>query len=214
MARDLYQRAQQANPVDQLALYTRILELRPQDPWILFLRGVAHCKLGLLDQALGDLDLAIWLRPRFAAAITERGLALTHMGELENAMDALDEALAYDPAYAIAHENYGLAMAWLVAGRMRWPRLTWLSAWSRATWTIARPEARCFIDLGRHGEAQRDLQAYLDALPDGPKAAGVRKVLGLLPPTRRRRRRRPIRGRPTPSGASSWCSALTIRWKC
>jgi hypothetical protein len=38
--------------------------------------------------------------------------------------------------------------------------------------------------LGRHGEARRDLQAYLDALPDGPKATSVHKVLGLLPPGR------------------------------
>jgi tetratricopeptide (TPR) repeat protein len=181
-ARELYWRAQKASPVDQLALYTRILELQPQEPVTLYLRGVAHCKLGLLDQALDDLDLAIWLRPRFAAAITERGLALTHMGEMAAALDALDEALAYDPAYAIAHENYCVAMA--VAGR-------WQDALAPADMAVrleprnldycaSRGEVLC--NLGRHGEAQRDLQAYLDALPDGPKAAGVRKVLSLLPP--------------------------------
>lgn len=180
-AAELYQHAreceQQDNLIDALASYTRILELRPRDPVIFFLRGITHSKLHMGQEALDDLDWAISLRARFPAAITERGLTLAHMGELENAMVAIDEALALDPGYALAHQNKGFVHA--LAGR-------WQEALASVDVAVhVEPNnveyragrGEIYAKLGQFDRARRDLQVYLDALPEGPKANAIHDVL-------------------------------------
>ncbi|WP_441292338.1 tetratricopeptide repeat protein [Sorangium sp. KYC3313] len=72
-------------------------------------RGVVRCKLQRYPAAIADLNRAIRLRPRFAAALTERGLAYVESGEVEKAIQDYDAAIAIDPSYGVAHENKGAA---------------------------------------------------------------------------------------------------------
>ncbi len=185
LAAELQQHAreceQQGNLIDALASYTRILELTPRDPVIFHRRGITHCKLAMGQEALDDLDWAISLRARFPAAITERGLTLALMGELENAMVAIDEALALDPGYAIAHLNKSFVHR--LAGRLQ-------EAWASIDMAVHlepnNAEYRAgrgdiYANLGQFDSARRDFQAYLDALPEGPRANAIRNMLSQIP---------------------------------
>jgi tetratricopeptide (TPR) repeat protein len=68
-------------------------------------RGLERCKRGQHREAIADLDRALELRPRFAAALTERGVARELCGDFAGALRDCDAAIAADPSYPLAHAN-------------------------------------------------------------------------------------------------------------
>ena len=68
-------------------------------------RGLAKCHLKRYLEAIADLDRALELSPRFAAALTERGLAHVSAGDLESGLRDYDASIVADPSYWVAYEN-------------------------------------------------------------------------------------------------------------
>jgi len=100
---------QRGDAVGALVAFGNVIERAPNSS-AYYGRGVVNCKLRRHTEAIADLDRAVELRPRFAAALTERGLARLESGDIDRALTDYDAALAIDPAYGVAHENKGLAL--------------------------------------------------------------------------------------------------------
>nr|WP_063762156.1 tetratricopeptide repeat protein [Streptomyces bicolor] len=87
---------------DQRAAVTaldRALELAPDDPHSLALRGEYHRVLEAYDEAVRDLDRALTLNPADAFAAASRGAIHYSRGELEEALADLDRAVRLKPDY-------------------------------------------------------------------------------------------------------------------
>jgi tetratricopeptide (TPR) repeat protein len=72
-------------------------------------RGRAHMKLGELDAAMTDYDLAIAVQPEHAGAWNSRAWVLFLQGSHEAALDTVDRALALDNARALDTRAHILA---------------------------------------------------------------------------------------------------------
>ncbi|MEU8992274.1 tetratricopeptide repeat protein [Streptomyces sp. NPDC048558] len=85
-----------------VALLNRALELHPDDPRSLGLRGEYHRVLGRHDEAIGDLDRALELNPADAFALASRGATRLSREGLDEALADLDEAVRLKPDYSWA----------------------------------------------------------------------------------------------------------------
>lgn len=130
-----------------------------------YARGVANCKLRRYPQAIADLDRALELRPRFAAALTERGLARQQSGDIDRAFADYDAALAIDPAYGLAHENKGTALL----KQERWAdAVPYLDLALRITPQTPRVRYNRGIAHEWLGDLPRALRDLQDAVRSGP----------------------------------------------
>jgi tetratricopeptide (TPR) repeat protein len=100
---------QSADYVDAGTLYRRTLERNPAS-WM------AHHNLGAselsaptgrLDDAVGHLQAALRLNPRYADAHNSLGVALKQMGKLDEAAARHEEAIRINPDFAAAYNNLG-----------------------------------------------------------------------------------------------------------
>jgi lipoprotein NlpI len=85
---------------------TRIVSAR-QVSVLYTLRGAAYGRKHDYDHALHDLDTAIEMNPKYAAAFANRGLVFTGQGEYDRAIDEFTHAIALDPKFARAYANRG-----------------------------------------------------------------------------------------------------------
>ncbi|MEU9055737.1 tetratricopeptide repeat protein [Streptomyces sp. NPDC048384] len=85
-----------------VALLNQALELHPDDPRSLGLRGEYHRVLGRHDQAISDLDRALELNPADAFALASRGATRLSREGLDEALADLDEAVRLKPDYSWA----------------------------------------------------------------------------------------------------------------
>jgi tetratricopeptide (TPR) repeat protein len=86
------------------------LALRPDDPGLLYDRGVLHCIAKSHNDAITDLDRALRLREGDsdvlrAPALCERGLAYDKLGDWKRALKEYNDAGAADPSYALVDVN-------------------------------------------------------------------------------------------------------------
>ena len=100
---------QSAEYVDAETLYRGTLERNPGS-WM------AHHNLGAseltaptgrLDQAVGHLQAALRLNPRYADAHNSLGVAMKQKGRLDEAATHYEEAIRLRPEFAAAHNNLG-----------------------------------------------------------------------------------------------------------
>ncbi|MGW6732751.1 tetratricopeptide repeat protein [Streptomyces sp. NPDC055013] len=85
-----------------VALLNRALELVPDDPRSLALRGEYHRVLGRHDEAISDLDRALELNPADAFALASRGATRLSREGLDEALADLDGAVRLKPDYSWA----------------------------------------------------------------------------------------------------------------
>jgi tetratricopeptide (TPR) repeat protein len=110
----------------------RVLELEPDNPYNMFLRGEHLRILGRYEEAVADLDQGIRLDPGQAFAWASRGAARLALGELEEAHADLNRALDLNADYA-----------WALARRAR-------------LWRARRDRTRQLTDLDRALALQPD----------------------------------------------------------
>lgn len=82
-----------------VAALDRALELTPDDPHSLTLRGEYHRVLEAYDEAIRDLDRALALNPADAFAAASRGAVHLGRADLDEALTDLDRAVELKPDY-------------------------------------------------------------------------------------------------------------------
>jgi Flp pilus assembly protein TadD len=95
---------------EAIALYRRILSLRPDLPDIYNNFGHALAALGKPDAAVLAFECAVALKPDYPEAFCNWGLALAELGRFDDADAKYRQALAVDPAFAGAYNNIGLLL--------------------------------------------------------------------------------------------------------
>lgn len=152
----------------------QVLELEPDNPYNVFLRGEHLRILGRHDEAIRDLDQGIRMDPDSAFPRASRGAAHLARGDLDAALDDLNHALRLDPDYA-----------WALARRARlWrahrDRVRQLADLDRALalqpdWAWARCERGDALRVaGRQEEALVDYDRALALDPDYASAYASR----------------------------------------
>ena len=77
--------------------YDNAIQLKPDDAWLYYSRGVAKTSLGQYDAAIDDFDKAIHLKPDYASVYYSRGLIKHDLRQYAAAIDDLDKAIHLKP---------------------------------------------------------------------------------------------------------------------
>jgi predicted O-linked N-acetylglucosamine transferase (SPINDLY family) len=88
-------------------LYRKILQARPRHFDCLHLLGVIHHCRGEYREAVRQIDLALKVNAKSAAAHNNRGVAIKNLKRLDEALACFDRAVALKPDYAEAFNNRG-----------------------------------------------------------------------------------------------------------
>lgn len=78
-----------------------------------FVRGMAHGRMGLIDEGIADLSVFIERNPNDSRALTKRGVRYLWKGDKKNAQRDLEKAIKIDPTNAEAHDDLGVILAQL-----------------------------------------------------------------------------------------------------
>ncbi|MDX2221963.1 MAG: tetratricopeptide repeat protein, partial [Rhodospirillaceae bacterium] len=86
------------------------LRLAPENPTYLSNRGEAYRRLGQLNLAKADLQMALQIAPNSAAALNNLGLTLNGLGDKAGARKCFAQAVRLKPGYVEAINNLGLVL--------------------------------------------------------------------------------------------------------
>jgi tetratricopeptide (TPR) repeat protein len=92
-----------------IAIYTKIIELDPENAFAYTKRGYSHYKLGEDQQAINDYNKTIELNPDYAETYALRGLAYAFLQQQEQAINDCRKALELNPDLAEAYLGLGRA---------------------------------------------------------------------------------------------------------
>jgi len=93
----------------KMKLYTKAIELNPNDTDAYYKRGSAKSKLQDYKGAIKDNNKAIELNPNFAMAYLNRGAAKGGLQDYKGAIEDYNKAIELNPDYALAYANRGNA---------------------------------------------------------------------------------------------------------
>jgi predicted O-linked N-acetylglucosamine transferase (SPINDLY family) len=158
------------------ALYRRALEADPGHFDARHHLGIIHHQRGEHIAAIRQIDAALKVNPKIAAAHNNRGAALAALGRLEEAADSYARAVALAPDYLDAHLNRGSALKDL--GRLD----AALACYDKAL-ALAPGHALAFVKRGnvlqrlrRFAEAVESYDRALALMPDSNEACNNRGV--------------------------------------
>jgi tetratricopeptide (TPR) repeat protein len=99
----------QAGKLDEaIKLFSKSIELQPEDYYSWFNRGIAKNMQGYNEEALLDFDQTVKLAPEFKKGYLNRGTAKKRMTDYEGALSDYSYAIKIDSNYADAYFNRGL----------------------------------------------------------------------------------------------------------
>lgn len=156
-----------------LRAYGKALRLRPEDPDLLFARGLARVRSGDVDAGIGDYRRALEADPDDALIRVNLGIALAAVGRTDEAVAAYREAMKVNPHEPLAHFNLGNL-------RLRGGEPRRAAEHYRRTLEIDRGLAPAHFNLARAYVATRQYRRALDALESGlafdPEEEGAREL--------------------------------------
>ena len=91
--------------------YTAAIKLDERQDQAFFGRGMALGRMGLVDEAIADLDVYIQRHPNSSVAYTKRGVRNIWRNHLAEAERDLTRAIELDPDNAEAHDDLGVVHA-------------------------------------------------------------------------------------------------------
>jgi len=156
---------------DDVALFSRALEVTSDNAQAHFNLATALGRQGRYDEAIAHLRSAIKITPAYTSAHYNLGMALMSQGNLEEAAQAYETALRLRPDYLAAHQNLGVVL--LALGKSEAAREQFLEA---VRLDPASAVTRCNLGLaltaeGKPADAARQFTealrlqpGYLDAL--------------------------------------------------
>jgi Flp pilus assembly protein TadD len=92
-----------------IEVYTKAIELDPNDAEAYNNRGLEYHNKGQYDSAIGDYTKAIELDPNYFYAYNNRGNAYANKGQYDSAIEDYNKAIALNPNYASVYNNRGTA---------------------------------------------------------------------------------------------------------
>jgi tetratricopeptide (TPR) repeat protein len=102
------EKAQAGKLKEAIVLFTKSLELRPEDYYCWYNRGIAKSMLDLYEEALPDFEQTIKLAPTYKKGYLNRGTTRKHLTDYEGAIVDYTYALKLDSNYTDAYYNRGL----------------------------------------------------------------------------------------------------------
>lgn len=104
----------EAGELDEaMVLFSRSIELEPDDHYAWFNRGITQNMLGLNRGALLDFEQTIKLDPYYAKGYLNRGTTKKRLTDYEGAISDYSYAITLEPEYADAFYNRGLVLEML-----------------------------------------------------------------------------------------------------
>jgi tetratricopeptide (TPR) repeat protein len=92
-----------------IALFTRALEVTPDNAIARLNLAQAYLDKGMLQDAVPHLEQAVTLLPTFKDALNDLGTTLSRLGKRQEAIGLFQRAIAVDPGYVNAYMNLGMA---------------------------------------------------------------------------------------------------------
>lgn len=89
---------EQGKTEEAIKVYTRLIELEPEQYVNYYNRGVLYGYLHELDKAIADYDKALELNPNHTSARGNRSIAYSDKGELDKAIVDSEKCVEMDPA--------------------------------------------------------------------------------------------------------------------
>lgn len=160
--------------------FSKVAEMAPDRPEILYNLGFAYEGLGDLDEATEHYEKALALRPDYYDPLIALAVVHTQRKAWSEAVRAYERAVAIRPEDATVLYNYG-AVAMNASDMDRA-----VGAFENAL-ALEPDRAEAHYQLGmiavsqeRNEEALRHLQAYLELDPEGPYAAAAKGIVDTL----------------------------------
>ena len=158
-------------------LYSKVIELRPDEPLAYYKRGNLLKDREQFEAALADYDRAVTLDPRYAYALCNRGVVLSRLNRMDAALDSYDRAIVIAPDDALAVFNRAGVLQ-----QLKQPREA-LASYDRAV--ALNPgnveahfhRALLLIELGRRTEALASFDKAVALKPDYLEAHFNRGIL-------------------------------------
>jgi tetratricopeptide (TPR) repeat protein len=160
-----------------LAIWGDTVEKRPGNPRAHNNLGLAFAKLGRLDDAEGQYEQALRIKPDLADAQFNWGLALVRQGRVPEAIGHWEQALRIKPDFADAQYNLGLAFA--QQGRLQEAISHWEKA-LRIDPNIADAQYNWGLALEKLGRSAEAIPHYREALRTQPDLGQARDALARL----------------------------------
>jgi tetratricopeptide (TPR) repeat protein len=149
-----------------IALFSRSIEVMPNNYLAYNNRGVAYCKRDRWQEAIEDFNRAIRIKPNYAEAHNNCGGAYSKLGRWPEAIEGFREAIRFKPDYTDAHYNLGVAYSKLG----RWQEA--INAYKQAIRIkpdlieAYRNRGTAYSNLGRRQEAIEDFSQAIKIKPD------------------------------------------------
>ncbi|MEI2740657.1 MAG: tetratricopeptide repeat protein [Chitinophagaceae bacterium] len=102
------EKAQAGKMEEAIELFSKTIELQPDDYYAWFNRGIARSRLNLYEAALTDFEQVIALSPEYKKAWLNRGIAKRHLTDYEGAIADYTYLVKMDPSYSDAFYNRGV----------------------------------------------------------------------------------------------------------
>jgi tetratricopeptide (TPR) repeat protein len=96
---------------DEIALWTRVLEIDPNDATAHSSLGMALADMAKTDEAIAQYREALRIKPDYAKAAYNLGVAFQSQGRLDDAIAEYRAAIRIDPNHAEMHNNLGFALS-------------------------------------------------------------------------------------------------------
>jgi len=96
---------------DAVEDFTRAIDLDDSLDAAWFGRGMAHGRMGFINEGIADLSVYIERNPDDSKALTKRGVRYLWKGDKLNAQRDLQKAIKIDPKNAEAHDDLGVVFS-------------------------------------------------------------------------------------------------------
>lgn len=102
------EKAQAGKIEEAIELFSKTIELEPNDHLAWFNRGIARGIINRYEEALTDFEHVMKIKPEFKRALLNRGIALRHLTDYDGAIADYNSLIDEDPRNVDALYNRGI----------------------------------------------------------------------------------------------------------
>ena len=102
------EQAEAGNFEEAIKLFTKSIDIQPEDYYSWYNRGIAKNRLGLYEESLPDFNQTVKLAPEYKKGYLNRGTTKKRLTDYEGALSDYSYAIKLDTNYPEAYYNRGL----------------------------------------------------------------------------------------------------------